>query len=83
MNYGNYQFSRKRLCKILSFSKIFLKSTEIGGKVKLSNKSRLGHRKDSFGSASGIGGAASGGGRANLAVFKLGLLLKLGFSPKP
>ena len=44
---------------------------------------RLGHRKDSFGSASGIGGAASGGGRANLAVFKLGLLLKLGFSPKP
>ena len=35
LNYEDYQFSRKRLCKILSFSKIFLKSTEIEKKSKI------------------------------------------------
>ena len=35
LNYKDYQFSRKRLCKILSFSKIFLKSAEIEKKHKI------------------------------------------------
>ena len=43
---------------------------------------QLGHRKDSFRSASGIG-AAYGGGGGKLGYLKLGLLLKLGFPLNP